>query len=179
MLVTGAAAASAPWPRRRGGRRYDVVVNSASSGDLRNVEGVATQARSRGAGVLVHRPTSATRPPVVAMFRADRRRLGRLDVLVNNAGIAGGYGTLEVVDAAMMARLWAVNVTGAFLCAREAVARMSTAHGGPGGSIVNISSKAVVLGGARRVGALRRVEGRDRHDDHRPGEGARHRRACG
>ena len=83
------------------------------------------------------------------MFRRVDDEFGRVDALVNNAGIAGGYGTIDVVDAAMMARLLAVNVTGAFLCAREAVARMSTAHGGSGGAIVNVSSKAAVLGGAR------------------------------
>jgi NAD(P)-dependent dehydrogenase (short-subunit alcohol dehydrogenase family) len=66
---------------------------------------------------------------------------------VNNAGIAGGYGPLDTVTEPMLARLWAVNITGPFLCAREAAARMRTDLGGRGGSIVNISSKAAVLGG--------------------------------
>ena len=72
---------------------------------------------------------------------------GRLDVLVNNAGIAGSYGTIDTVTGPILERLWAVNISGPFLYAREAVRHMSTARGGVGGSIVNISSKAAVLGG--------------------------------
>ena len=73
---------------------------------------------------------------------------GRWDTLINNAGIAGSYGSIETVSEPMLSRLWAVNITGPFLYAREAVRYMSTTHGGRGGSIVNISSKAAVLGGS-------------------------------
>jgi NAD(P)-dependent dehydrogenase (short-subunit alcohol dehydrogenase family) len=72
---------------------------------------------------------------------------GRLDVLVNNAGIAGSYGTIDTVTGPILERLWAVNISGPFLYAREAVRHMSTARGGRGGSIINITSKAAVLGG--------------------------------
>ncbi|HEY4331892.1 MAG TPA: SDR family oxidoreductase [Ilumatobacteraceae bacterium] len=74
--------------------------------------------------------------------------LGGLDMLVNNAGIGGAYCTIDGVTAEMLERLWAVNVTGPFIYAREAVRHMSTANGGRGGSIINITSKAAVLGGA-------------------------------
>ena len=73
---------------------------------------------------------------------------GRLDVLVNNAGIAGSYGTIDTVTGSILERLWAVNISGPFLYSREAVRHMSTARGGRGGSIINISSKAAVLGGS-------------------------------
>jgi NAD(P)-dependent dehydrogenase (short-subunit alcohol dehydrogenase family) len=75
------------------------------------------------------------------------KTFGRLDVLVNNAGIAGSYGTIDTVTGPILERLWAVNISGPFLFAREAVRHMSTARGGRGGSIINISSKAAVLGG--------------------------------
>jgi NAD(P)-dependent dehydrogenase (short-subunit alcohol dehydrogenase family) len=82
------------------------------------------------------------------MFAQIDDRCGRLDVLVNNAGIAGSYGTLDTYTAESMERLWAVNLTGPFICAREAAKRMRADRGGGGGgSIVNISSKAAVLGG--------------------------------
>jgi NAD(P)-dependent dehydrogenase (short-subunit alcohol dehydrogenase family) len=84
---------------------------------------------------------------VISLFE-QVDELGTIDALVNNAGIAGGYGGIEVVHEAMLARLFAVNVGGAFLCAREAAARMRTDRGGKGGCICNISSKAALLGGA-------------------------------
>jgi NAD(P)-dependent dehydrogenase (short-subunit alcohol dehydrogenase family) len=79
---------------------------------------------------------------IVRLFAEAGRELGPLRGLVNNAGIAGGMARVEAVTAAMLERLFAVNVTGAILCAREAVKRMSTRRGGEGGVIVNISSLA-------------------------------------
>jgi NAD(P)-dependent dehydrogenase (short-subunit alcohol dehydrogenase family) len=90
----------------------------------------------------------ADRDQVATLFKTATGILGGLDALVNNAGIAGGYGGVEVVHEAMLARLFAVNVGGAFLCAREAAARMRTDRGGKGGCICNISSKAAVIGGS-------------------------------
>ena len=69
-------------------------------------------------------------------------------MLVNNAGIVGSYGRVEDLDASVLARLWAVNVTGPFVCAREAIRRMATDRGGSGGAIVNVSSRAAALGGS-------------------------------
>jgi len=81
-------------------------------------------------------------------FGAVLDRYGQLDVLVNNAGIGGAYGTIDIVSAEMLERLWAVNITGPFLYAKAAVEHMSTDRGGRGGNIVNITSKAALLGGA-------------------------------
>jgi NAD(P)-dependent dehydrogenase (short-subunit alcohol dehydrogenase family) len=76
------------------------------------------------------------------------RSLGRLSALVNNAGIVDRGTRVEQMSAARIARMLAINVTGSFLCAREAVKRMSTRNGGGGGAIVNVSSIASRLGGA-------------------------------
>ena len=83
---------------------------------------------------------------VLRMFATLDERCGRLDGLVNNAGILARQMRVEQMDAARIGRILATNVTGSFLCAREAVLRMSTKHGGSGGAIVNVSSRAAVLG---------------------------------
>lgn len=85
---------------------------------------------------------------VRSAVRKVLRRFGRLDALVNNAGTVGKQMRVESMDAARLTRVFAVNAIGAFLCAREAVRRMSTKHGGRGGAIVNVSSAAARLGSA-------------------------------
>ena len=75
-------------------------------------------------------------------------RLGPVTALVNNAGVTASAARVEELDASRIESLLRTNVLSAFLCAREAVRRMSTRHGGPGGAIVNVSSRAAVLGGA-------------------------------
>jgi NAD(P)-dependent dehydrogenase (short-subunit alcohol dehydrogenase family) len=145
MLITGAARGIGAAVARAAAPTYDLVVNFVASHDAAN--DVAAEARAAGAQVLLHRADVGVEAEVMAMFAAADQQFGRLDVLVNNAGIAGGYGRLESVTADALAALWAVNITGAFICAREAVVRMSTEHGGRGGSIINISSKAAVIGG--------------------------------
>jgi NAD(P)-dependent dehydrogenase (short-subunit alcohol dehydrogenase family) len=80
------------------------------------------------------------------LFETCDARLGPLTALVNNAGILERQTRVERIDAARLQRVFATNVTGAFVCAREAVKRMSTTHGGAGGAIVNVSSRAAQLG---------------------------------
>ena len=77
-------------------------------------------------------------------------RLGRLTGLVNNAGMLFPVARVEETDAERLRRLFDVNIVGSFLCAREAIHRMSTRHGGRGGSIVNITSVAALLGAPGR-----------------------------
>ncbi len=146
MLITGAARGIGAAVARAAAPTYDVVVNFVASTEA--AEAVAADVCAAGAEALVHRADVGIESEVVQMFAAIDQRFGRLDVLVNNAGIAGGYGRLQSVTANSLATLWAVNITGAFICAREAIARMSTKSGGRGGSIINISSKAAVIGGA-------------------------------
>lgn len=85
---------------------------------------------------------------VLRVFAEVDARLGTLTALVNNAGVLEQQKRLDQMDAARWARVLTTNVIGSFLCAREAVRRMSTRHGGQGGAIVNLSSIASVLGGA-------------------------------
>ncbi len=81
-------------------------------------------------------------------FDEAERILGPVTALVNNAGITGGFARVADVERATLERVFAVNAIGTMLCAREAVRRMSTARGGPGGGIVNITSRAAQLGSA-------------------------------
>lgn len=140
MLVTGGSrgigAAICTLAAQRG---YTVVINYVESA------GVATDlAATLGNDSFAVQADMADEAALLAMFAEIDQRLGRLDVLVNNAGIAGSFGTLDSYTVAAMERLWSVNLTGPFVCAREAARRMREAGGG---SIVNISSKAAVLGG--------------------------------
>ena len=85
-------------------------------------------------------------PDSVADLFAAADTLGVLTVLVNNAGIVGRQARVDELTHERLTRMFAVNVTGAFLCAGEAIRRMSTRHGGSGGAIVNVSSAAARLG---------------------------------
>jgi nucleoside-diphosphate-sugar epimerase len=164
MLVTGASRGiGAAVARLAAGAGYTVVVNYAANG-----EAAAAVVDEIGNDSFAVQADVGVETAVLAMFADIDERCGRLDVLVNNAGIAGSFGTLDTYTAEALARLWAVNLTGPFLCAREAAARMRDS--GRGGSIVNISSKAAVLGGTNEWVHYARVEGRDRHDDGRPGQ---------
>jgi NAD(P)-dependent dehydrogenase (short-subunit alcohol dehydrogenase family) len=146
MLITGASRGiGAAVARAAAAEHYDLVLNYATSTAV--TEDLAAELRETGCRALPVQADMGSEADIVRMFDIVDRWFGRVDVLVNNAGIAGGYGTIDAVDETMLARLWAVNVTGPFVCSREAAARQRTDRGGTGGSIVNISSKAAVLGG--------------------------------
>lgn len=106
---------------------------------------VVAACRAQGVQAVAVRADVAAEPDVLRMFDAAAE-LGPLYGLVNNAGILDLQARVEDLEAARIERILAVNVLGSFLCAREAVRRMSTARGGSGGSVVNVSSKAAVLG---------------------------------
>jgi len=145
LLVTGGGrgigAATARLAAERG---YAVCVNYRANRAAADAV-VADIVAHGGRGIAVQADV-ASEPDVVRLFETIDAKLGRVTALVNNAGILETQARLETFDAARIARVFATNVTGAFVCAREAVRRMSTARGGAGGAIVNVSSRAAVLG---------------------------------
>ena len=146
MVVTGGSRGiGAAVCRAAAAAQYDIVLNYAASAAV--ADDLADELRELGSRVLPAQADVGVEADVVRLFDTVDRWFGRVDVLVNNAGIAGGYGPLDTVTETMLARLWAVNITGPFIAAREAARRMRTDLGGTGGTIVNISSKASVLGG--------------------------------
>ena len=109
---------------------------------------------------------------VVELFHQVDRQLGRTAALVNNAATLETQMRLDSMDAPRILRILTTNVLGSMLCAREAVRRMSTKHGGNGGGIVNVSSGAGEVRFARRICGLRGEQGSDRHVYRRTGEGS-------
>jgi NAD(P)-dependent dehydrogenase (short-subunit alcohol dehydrogenase family) len=142
MVVTGGGrgigAATALLAAERG---FSVCVNFLKDGNS------ATSLAKRINGIAVQADVSSE-ADVTRMFEEVDRKLGRITALVNNAGIVDLGTRVEKITAARIARMFAINVTGSFLCAREAIKRMSTRNGGRGGAIVNLSSIAAKLGGS-------------------------------
>jgi NAD(P)-dependent dehydrogenase (short-subunit alcohol dehydrogenase family) len=145
MLITGASrgigAATALLAAAAG---YDVVVNYARNGDAAGM--VVDRCRDLGSDAVAIQADVADEPAVVDMFDRVAERFGRLDVLVNNAGMLHRQMRFDEMTTARWRELLDVNVIGAFVCAREAVLRMSTRYDGAGGSIVNVSSAAAYIG---------------------------------
>ncbi|MBN8980258.1 MAG: SDR family NAD(P)-dependent oxidoreductase, partial [Rhizobiales bacterium] len=124
-------------------RGYKVVVAYASNKDAAD-EVVKNIEASNGKAIAV-KCDVGSEADILALFKAADR-FGPLATLVNNAGIVGATSRVDDMSAERIQRMMAVNVTGSILCAREAVKRMSTRHGGKGGVIVNLSSVAAKLG---------------------------------
>jgi len=146
VLITGASrgigAAAAIACARQG---WDVAVNCTR--DVRAAEAVAVRVRALGRRAIVVPADVADEAAVLAMFTRIDAELGPLAGLVNNAGVVDAKARVDEVSLARLQRMFAINVFGSFICAREAVKRMSTLHGGAGGVIVNLSSVAARLGG--------------------------------
>lgn len=145
MLITGASrgigAATARLAAQQG---YALCLNYHQRADAANA--VLEQVRGLGVTAIAVKANVADEAQVLHMFDVIDREFGRLDVLVNNAGMLEQQMRLEQMDAARWSRVLGANVIGSFLCAREAIKRMSTRHGGKGGAIVNLSSVAARLG---------------------------------
>jgi NAD(P)-dependent dehydrogenase (short-subunit alcohol dehydrogenase family) len=124
-------------------RGYRVVVGYASNAAAANE--VVAEIEARNGKAIAVKCDVGEEADILALFAAADR-FGMLGALVNNAGIVGKTSRVDEMPAERIQRMMAVNVTGSILCAREAVKRMSTRHGGKGGVIVNLSSVAAKLG---------------------------------
>jgi NAD(P)-dependent dehydrogenase (short-subunit alcohol dehydrogenase family) len=147
VLVTGGSRGiGAETARLAASRGWQVAVGFVSDeAAARTV--VADIVASGGAAVPV-KGDVGHEADILSMFAAVDERFGRLDALVNNAGVVDVMARVDEMSAARLERMLRVNVIGSFLCAREAVKRMSIRHGGRGGVIVNLSSAAARLGSA-------------------------------
>ena len=145
ILITGGSRGiGAATARLAAARGYAVCVNYLHRRDV--AEALVGEIERAGGTAIAVAGDVASEIEVGHLFATVDARLGPLTALVNNAGILERQARLEEMDAARLARVFATNVIGAFVCAREAITRMSTRHGGAGGAIVNLSSVAARLG---------------------------------
>ena len=145
LLVTGGSrgigAAVAVLAAKQG---YAVAINF--NGNEAAADSVAKQIRDGGGTAMCVQADVSDEAAVVAMFARVDAELGRLTALVNNAGVVDMPSRVDAMSVARLRRMFDINVLGSFICAREAVLRMSTRHGGSGGCIVNLSSAAARIG---------------------------------
>ncbi len=145
VLITGGSrgigAATALLAAKQG---YAVAVNYAANSLA--ADEVVRQIRQGGGQAMTVQADVAKEQDVVAMFEKVDAKFGRLTALVNNAGVVDQTTRVDGITLARLQRMFEINVFGSFLCAREAVKRMSTRYGGSGGAIVNVSSAAARLG---------------------------------
>ena len=145
LLVTGGSrgigAAVAVLAAKQG---YAVAVNF--NGNQAAADAVVKQIRDGGGTAMRVQADVSDEAAVLLMFSRIDTELGRLTALVNNAGVVDMASRVDAMSVARMRRMFDINVLGSFICAREAVLRMSTRHGGAGGCIVNLSSAAARLG---------------------------------
>jgi NAD(P)-dependent dehydrogenase (short-subunit alcohol dehydrogenase family) len=145
LLVTGGSRGIGAAICRLGAEAgYRIAINYASNQNA--ADALVAEIEASGGEALAIKGDVGNEAQVVAMFEAVDRAYGRLDAFVNNAGIVDAKARVDEMSAARLERMMRINVVGSILCAREAVKRMSTLHGGKGGAIVNISSAAAVLG---------------------------------
>ena len=147
LLVTGGSrgigAATALLAAERG---YAVAVNYTHNSLA--ADEVVRLIRASGGQAMAIQADVGVEAEVLALFKRIDAKLGPLTALVNNAGVVDVASRVDEVTTERLRRLFDINVMGSFLCAREAILRMSTRHGGAGGCIVNVSSVAARLGGA-------------------------------
>lgn len=147
MLITGASRGIGAETARLAARSgFDVCVNFEKDEDA--AIAVVEAVDEEGQRAIAVQANIAVESEVANLFKAVDRNLGRLTALVNNAAILEQQTDFENISLQRLKRVFDINVGGSFLCAREAVLRMSYKYGGDGGTIVNMSSRAAVLGSA-------------------------------
>ena len=145
LFITGASRGiGAATALRAAAQGWDLALNYTR--DEAAAQAVAAQVRGLGRRALVLRGDVDVEDDVLAMFAAIDAEFGALHGLVNNAGVVDVASRVEAMSVARLTRMFNINVIGSMVCAREAVKRMSTRHGGAGGVIVNLSSAAARLG---------------------------------
>ncbi|RWH74569.1 MAG: SDR family oxidoreductase [Mesorhizobium sp.] len=145
LLVTGGSRGIGAAICRQASRAgYRVAVNYVSNQAA--ADALVAELRADGGDAFAVKGDVGNEAHVIAMFEAVDRAFGRLDAFVNNAGVVDLKARVDEMSVERLERMMRVNVVGSFLCAREAVKRMSTRHGGKGGALVNISSAAARLG---------------------------------
>jgi len=146
LLVTGGSRGiGAATSRLAAAKGYRVAVNFRA--DAAAAQTVVADIQAAGGKAQAFQGDVAREEDVVRLFNDVVDAFGSISGLVNNAGIHGGTMRVDEFDASALTELLAVNVVGTMICCREAVRRMSTLHGGSGGSIVNVSSMASTIGG--------------------------------
>ena len=145
MIVTGGSRGiGAGTARLAASRGYDVAINYRNAAAA--AEAVAAEVEAAGRRACIIQGDVAVEADVVRLFETVDRELGPVTALVNNAGTVGPVSLVEDVSFATLRSVFDLNITGSFMCAREAVRRMSTRHGGQGGGIVNLSSISAKVG---------------------------------
>ena len=145
LLITGASRGiGAATARLAAKQSYAVCVNYVNNKTA--AESVVNEITADGGKAFAVAADVSQESDVVRLFETVDNELGTLTALVNNAGILEHHMRLEEMDSGRLNRVLATNVTGSFMCAREAVQRMSIKHGGKGGAIVNVSSVAAKMG---------------------------------
>lgn len=145
LITGGSRGIGAATALRAAQQGFAVAVNYTRDADAANA--VVQQIVAAGGTAMAVQADVADEAQVRAMFQAIDARLGPVSALVNNAGVVDVAARVDEMSAQRIRRMFDINVLGTFICSREALQRMSTRHGGKGGSIVNVSSVAARLGG--------------------------------